>query len=314
MTAEDMDTLIALVTRRLGTKWTDVVEWLREQNQLDDIEARLRAGDYDGAIQGVSEAATTFATEIHAGYVTGATREASWLDTQLPDALVRYDQTNRRAAAWAEANQHTAIVGLQAEQRTVVQRVIGEGVRAGDNPLVIARDLRDSIGLTPSQQEKVATYRNALETGDLRNALGRELRDGRYDTALTTAIRDERALPADRIDAMVERYRANWVTYRAETISRYSALQAAHQGADEALHQAVDNGSVTADRLEGTWNHRNRTKHPRATHRAMDGQKRKFGEKFQSGSGAQLAYPCDPDAPIEDTAGCTCIVTTRLVS
>lgn len=307
-----METLLTAVQSRLGRAWLDVVEWLRDQNQLGDIEARLSAGDIDGAIQGVTDAAEKFAADLHAAFTTAATKEAAYLDAQLPDALVRFDQTNRRAVAWAQSNQAALVQGLSDEQRKVVSQVVADGVKLGTNPREVARDLRASIGLTPSQAQAVTSYRTALEHGDLSNALSRELGDGRYDSALRAAMRDGRAIPKERIDAMVDRYRQNFVAYRAENIARTDGLRAVHQGADEALRQAVERHDVERGDIEQTWNHSNRAKHPRKTHAAMNGQKRKFGETFTSGSGVELRYPGDPDAPISETIDCSCAVSTRL--
>jgi hypothetical protein len=38
----------------------------------------------------------------------------------------------------------------------------------------------------------------------------------------------------------------------------------------------------------------------------MEGQTVKYGEKFVSGLGNELAYPGDPDAPAEDRINCRC--------
>ena len=307
-----MDALLEAVARKLGRSWTDIVEWLRDRNALADVEARISAGDIDGAIQGVTEAAEKFASDLHAAFVSAATKEAEFIDRQVPDALVRFDQTNHRAVAWAQQNQAELVQGLSQEQRQVVAQTIADGVKLGTNPREVARDLRASIGLTPSQAQAVASYRTALENGDLSNALARELGDGRYDATLRAAMRDGRSIPQSRIDAMVDRYRANFVAYRAENIARTDGLRAVHQGADEALQQAIARGDVDKNDIEQTWNHSNRARHPRKTHAAMNGQRRKFGEPFESGSGVKLRYPGDPDAPIRETIDCSCGVSTRL--
>jgi hypothetical protein len=44
----------------------------------------------------------------------------------------------------------------------------------------------------------------------------------------------------------------------------------------------------------------------------MRGQKRPFGEPYETGDGVELMYPHDPNAPIEETAGCHCTESTRL--
>jgi hypothetical protein len=44
----------------------------------------------------------------------------------------------------------------------------------------------------------------------------------------------------------------------------------------------------------------------------MHGQTRALGESFETPDGVELLYPCDPDAPVEETIRCACAVATRL--
>lgn len=45
MSAQEMEDLLALVEKHLGSSWRDVIDRLADLNQLDDIEARIRAGE-----------------------------------------------------------------------------------------------------------------------------------------------------------------------------------------------------------------------------------------------------------------------------
>src|SRR3546814_13745549 len=70
-----------------------------------------------------------------------------------------------------------------AEQLRATSRALVSGVESGSNPIVAARNFRDSIGLTSTQWTPVASYRAALERVGLddaaaSNALGRPLRAG----------------------------------------------------------------------------------------------------------------------------------------
>jgi hypothetical protein len=309
-----MRELVAEVERRLGGSWHDAIEHLRDINSIDDIADAVHRGDIDGAVQGVAQAAKAFAADEHGAYVDSGERAAAWLDSAVPDKLVRFDATNTRAVAWAKANQLDMVREVTGEQRDLIRRVIADGVAAGRNPREVARDLRDSSGLTDYQAKIVANYRTALESGDLAGALGRELSDGRDDRSVAAAMRDGRAIPQAQIDKMVERYRSNWVGFRAETIARTEGLRVVHQGTEEMFQQAVDNGDVDDDALEREWNHASVGKDPRESHEAMNGQKRGLGEAFESGDGASLKYPGDPDADPSETLNCRCVVSTRLVA
>lgn len=309
-----MDKLIALLERHLGGSWRDVVEYLRDQNALEDVERRLEAGDADGAIQGVEDAAAKFATDLHAGYTEAGQQAAEWLGDQVDGAIVRFDGVNERAVAWAQANQLETVRAITTEQRDLIRRVIADGVRDGRNPREMARDLRDSIGLTDTQAQYVQNYRNALESQDWANALSRELTDGRSDRSVVAAQRAGRPLTSDQIDTMVERYRRNMVNMRAETIARTEALRVAHQGTEELFRQAIDNGDVEADDLVREWHHASVGRHPRWQHAEMNGQTRPFGEPFKSGTGVELRYPGDPSAGAGETANCRCVVSTGIAA
>lgn len=312
MSEREMADLIALVEKHLGVSWSDIVEWLRENNSLDDIAARLQAHDITGAIASLDTAAERFAADVHAGYVQAGQKAAVWLDGKA-DGLIRFDVTNERAVAWAEQNRLDLVRGFTQEQRTVARQVIVDGVQAGANPREIARDLRGSVGLTPSQADAVASYRRALEAQDYANALGRQLSDGRSDKTIAAAQRRDAALTPEQIDQAVDRYRSNFVAYRAEVIARTESLRAVHAGNEELFRQAIARGDIHADQLTRTWNaaHDGRV---RPSHRAMDGQERKLGQKFETGDGVLIAYPGDPSAPIDETAQCRCAISTTFAA
>lgn len=311
VTPEEMDALLTAVERQLGASWRQVVDSLRDQNSLDDIAARLRVGDIDGAVRGVQDAAASFATDLHAAYVDAGKATSAYVDSEV-DAVVRFDQVNQRAVNWATRNKMDLVREVTQEQRDLVRQVIVDGTRGGDNPLIVARTLRQSLGLTAQQAQIVENYRKALEAGDWSNALGRELSDGRSDRSVTAAQSSGKAMTQAQIDTAVDRYRTKMVNLRADTIARTEGLRAVHQGAEEALQQAVDNGDVDKDDIVRSWHHANVGKNSRPGHKAMNGQKRKLGEAFETGDGVAIKYPGDPDAGPEQVLNCRCCLTTRL--
>lgn len=304
-----MQDLLDLIERKLGAAWLDLSAWLREQNQLEDIEAMLRVGDFAGITDTIRQAAARFASDEAASYATAGSQAATWLDGQV-ESLVHFDVANAGAVRWAQQNRLELMQGLTLEQRQTIHQVLVAGAQTGTNPRVVAREIRDGLGLTPSQQGWVASYRRALEAGDMSDALGRELSHGYSDRAIASAMRRSVSLTPEQIDTAVERYRANVVAYRAENIARTEGLRVAHQGVEESLRQAVERGNVNAAAIERTWNtaHDGRV---RESHREMNGQTRAMGVAFESGSGAQLAYPGDPRAPIAEVAQCRCALSTR---
>ena len=308
MSEHDMQALLELLEKHLGGSWRSVIEHLRDTNELADVAARIERGDVAGAIQGVEDAAKAFAIETHAAYVDSGKAAAEWLDGEVDDKLIRFDVANHRAVTWAKQNTADLVREVTQEQKDLVRRVVSDGVAAGRNPRDVARDLRDSIGLTDKQAQYVANFRKALESGDWSDALGRELLNGNDERAIRAASAADRSLSSSRIDGIVERYRANWVKSRAETIARTEGLRCLHEGTEAMFRQAIDNGDVDADALVRTWNHGRRNKNSRDRHVAIDGEQRKIGEKFSIG----LMYPGDPSADASETLNCGCCLSTRM--
>jgi len=313
MSERDMATLLDLVERHLGGQWVDLVEWLRERNALEDIEQRLARGDYRGVIQAVDDAALKFAAETHAAYVQSGQTAAQWLDDQpaLADSLVRFDQTSPEVLRAAQQNQLEWVRDLTTETRQVVNQVLVDGTQRSANPREIARDLRDSIGLTPQQEQAVRSYRQALEQQDWSNALGRELSSGHSDRTIAAARDADRALTQNQIDLAVERYRQAQVSARAEAIARTETLRNVHAGVTAAFDQAISRGDIDADELEKEWIHAGGGRFSRPDHVALDGTTVGYRETFEVG-GARMKYPGDPAGGPDQTVNCRCTFATTI--
>lgn len=311
-----MQKLLDLVERTLGSSWIDIVEWLRQHEALDQVDALLADGDYAGVLHAVetaaAQAAEKFATDVHAGYTEAGQQEAAWLGDET-DAVVRFNAANPRAAAWAQQNQYELVQGISQEQRELIHRVIADGVTNGVNPRELARDIKDSLGLTPDQSDWVTSYRRSLESQDYANALSRALSDGRSDRSIEAAANRGDALTAEQIDQAVERYRQNVIGYRAETIARTEALRAVHQGSDELFRQAIDNGDVEHADLEGEWVPGPATAHARILHRTSDllAQRPHVGDPFELDDGTRMLYPGDPAGGAKHNANCRCTRAVR---
>jgi len=316
----DMTRLIALLEKQLGLAWVDVVEWLRDQNGMEVIEARLVSGDFTAVIAEVEAAALKFAAETHAAYVTSGSRAAAWLDAQpaVANKLIRFDITNARAVDAARVNQLELVQGFREESQQIAQqitqRALVEGAGSGINPRVMARDFRDSIGLTANQEQHVANARRALERGDWDNWMGRELRDARSDRTIARLRRDGGQLTQAQIDKLVEGYRKSYVAHRAETIARTEALRNAHEGSREGIRQAIERGDIEADQLTKEWHARRAGKRARKDHQKMDGVQVPWSEDFVLPDGARMSGPGDPRGGAKHNASCGCCESTSLAA
>jgi hypothetical protein len=182
-------------------------------------------------------------------YTNGAHTEIKALD-KVPvrksvgtDML--FDLNNQRAIDFLQAYTFNLIQGMSLAARKAIQDVITRAFQQGGHPYDQAREIRSSIGLTSQQAQAVQNYRDALESGNpsqIRDSLSRELRDGRFDRSVLRAINEQTTIPQARIDAMVDRYAARQLNYRAEMIARTETARASNAGQQEAWDQAVDQG------------------------------------------------------------------------
>ncbi len=312
MSERDQRRLIALLERKLGLQWSDITEWLRSVNGLEEIERRLVTGQFP--IVGVEEAARRLADEIHGAYVTSGKTQAEWLDRQerTKDTLVRFDTGQALVVARQRESEIKTVAGLSAESRDVIRGVLVEGRQAGTNPRQMATRIRDSIGLTAQQEQWAENYRRALEQQDYSRAQGYELSSGNADRSVASAQRRGVGLAPERISEMVEQYRANALTYRAETIARTEAQGAAEAGATDAIDQAVSRGDVRAEELLVEWHAGPASLNARVDHQEMDGVTVKFGEDFTLPDGTQMSGPHDPRGGAKHNANCRCTKSTRI--
>lgn len=314
MTRRDMERLMELARKHLRGEYVDIASWLRDENTLADIEQRIRRGDYAGAVGKLDDAVKKLASEIHESYVTSGQEEAAWLDGKVPDRLVRFEALAPQVVDRARRNELELVQGFRSEQqqvaRQITQRALIDGARTGINPRRIAQEFRDAIGLTPTQEQWMANYRRALERGDYAKALSYELSSGNADRSVRAAMRNEKSLTPAQIDDYVERYRQNAITYRAETIARTEALRNAHDGARDAMKQAIQRGDVDAKLLVKEWHAGPATVDSRDSHQAMDGTQVPFGQDFVFPDGTRMAGPGDPRGGAKHTANCRCTVST----
>jgi uncharacterized protein with gpF-like domain len=310
-----MTDLLDQIEPDLRSAFLDMIARVRLQIPQDAILTMLEEGNLNLARDTFERGAHLFSQSINDSFALSAQRAAEMLSTALK-VIVNYDQFNERAILHLRENNLRLVRNFTQEQVDVARNAIENSIASGQNPIRTATEFRDAIGLTPYQQKIVQSYRDTLE-GVHRarsmntDALTRELRDGRSDRSVINSINSGRPLPQEQIDSMVDRYRANWIAFRAETIARTEGLRALHAGVDEMMAQVVDSGDVPNSQITRYWNTAG-DERVRPAHVAMEGQERAPGEDFMDGDGNPLAYPGDPNAPPETTINCRCVVSTRI--
>lgn len=311
-TAEQMRRAAAIVERRMAVSWLAMITGVKGGLTITRLVDLLSRGDIDAALRTATAGmAQWFANSWTPAYDASAREAALFLQRSLGVPMsfdiaslgpLRHLQDHRMRLVQGFTRQQTE-AGMQALQRSFSQ---------GLNPRTTARAFRDSVGLTPRQEQAVSNYRRALEEGQP-NALTRRLRDRRFDASARRAVEDGGGLPKKQVDRMVGRYRDRWVKYRSEVIARSESIRSTGGGQRDMFEQAIGEGDLANDQLKREWNTAI-DERVRDSHSTMSGQEVVgIDEPFISGLGNQLLYPGDPAAPAEDTVQCRCAVGTRIV-
>ena len=299
---------------RIANIFRVAIRELRDEIDLDELARLLEQGRLAEALDRLSVAADRLGAASNVSFVTAGQSAADLLNSAGLARIV-FDQVNINAVAAMQRSRLNLIREFTDEQRRATSLALVSGVEAGINPRDQARNFRDSVGLTETQWRHVQNYRSALERvgqggrGQLA-ALDRELRDRRGDRQIRAAVKRGQPLPPAKVDWLVRRYSERYIKHRAEVIGRTEALRAVHQGNEELYRQAIADGLIDARDIERTWRTRLDTRE-RKTHRYLNGEKRDWGEVWQTVNGS-LRYPGDPEAPAVETIQCRCALQTRI--
>ena len=241
-----------------------LVEQLRSKVDLDLLEAAIERGRYDQALWstlGMDGPAdmTAFAplrkvlvTLVHD---TGEKALDGGLLSALPSTkpLVRlgtaFDRLNSATVAYLNAEAGARIKAISDATLAGLRAVLLDGVKAGDHPRVIARSMRDSIGLTERDALAVARYRANLINRSA--AAKRGLRDRRYDGIVSRVRRKPATM--EMIDRAVERKSAMMLKARAETIARTEAARALNVGQMTAWRQMAADRGIPGSAIRRFW-------------------------------------------------------------
>lgn len=325
MVANRWESLLASWEPKLRKAFMESIARIRNVAQLSEIETALRRGDVGGALDAVGLDPASFRAfdkTFEAAFEAGGIYTAQRMPLVRADgrrAVFQFAIRNPQAEQWLRAHSSSMVRDIIDDQRTLIRNALERGLRDGDNPRTTALDLvgrinrqtgnREGglIGLTSSQAQWVENYRAELEGSPAERAaaLQRGLRDARFDGTVRRSIANDEPLAADDVDSMVTAYRNRALRFRAETIARTETIRALHEAQDQAVDQAVGGGAVAQSTVTFIWRTAGDAR-VRDSHQAMDGQEVAFGESFVSGDGNMLAYPCDPSAPISETANCRC--------
>lgn len=308
-----LEALIAKQEAKVRRAFALFVATVKSDVVMAQVADYLERGALEAALEIVDQYVVRLANVVPDVFIASAQAEVQALSAQIEagGGAVSFDPTNPEAARLMRDQRLEFVREVSTAQRDAIRTALAEAYLTGAGPLESARVFRDAVGLTQHQIGIVANYRRLLQDGD-REALGRALRDRRFDRTVDAAIRRDRPLTPEQIDRMVDRYRTRFVAYRGETIARTESGRVLEAARDVALAQTMAQTGLEDTYIERTWR-ATFDKRTRDTHRAMNGQKVIGAKtKFVSPSGARLLRPHDPEAPKEETIACRCQVTTRI--
>jgi hypothetical protein len=258
-----------------------------------NIEQAIRAGQY---LENLDKAlADPVFTKVRQEIRHGLQQAIRYSTADLPNGgrvggqiAVGFDFLNPLHLEAVRDLETRVITGLRSEVRDVVRAHVENGLRDGVGPRVVARGIRDVVGLAPNQLEAVANFRLALEEGRIGDALGYKLRDKRF------GIKKE--MSQAQIDKAVDAYRRRFIAHHAETVARTATLDTLKKGQQLAQEDAVRRGILDPSRLYKMWigvmDDRERE-----SHRAMEHESVPYNIPYSNG---QMI-------PGEDEYNCRCL-------
>jgi len=131
-----------------------------------------------------------------------------------------------RVRAAIEAQAAARVVDVTDETRRALRDTIQRAYDAGVHTRVMARRIRQEVGLTRRQAEAVSRYRTALAGAKL---------------------------PPARVDQLVDRYANRLLSERAQTIASTETAQAVNDGQRAGWEDLRERGLVSGDVYEREW-------------------------------------------------------------
>jgi hypothetical protein len=299
-----------------------------DRARLNVIITALERGDIDSAVRATHVETAAFQpmdAAIRQAFLEGGATTAATMPPMKDPAgatmVFRFDVRMPAAENWLTSHSSTAITGIVDDQRTAIRTALTEGMAQGNNPRTTALDIvgrtnvatgrREGgiVGLTSQQTDYVINARRELLSGDpaqMRNYLGRQRRDKRFDAQVLKAIKEGQPLDQATVTRMTGRYADRLLQLRGETVGRTESMTAINASREEAWQQAVKKGNFPAVSVRRTW-HATQDARTRDSHRHLNGETVGLNEHFSNG----LRYPGDPSGPLSEIANCRCRLNYR---
>jgi hypothetical protein len=176
-------------------------------------------------------------------FVSRNTAEHSFQTLARKAMVGSLDLINPSAVDYLAAEIPELILEINQDQAEAVQAILLDGIHGGKDGPQIAREIRDSVGLTEQQAQWVINFRNQLESGEEGpyTPVG-DRRLSAIDSAAAQAEMNSEETDPDAVDMLVEKYGFSLLNKRAMDIAVSELHSAMIQGQDDLWHQAKDLG------------------------------------------------------------------------
>ena len=265
---DPVDAVAAKLAPRMQQAYLTALETAKKKIKVTHVAAAIRANDMDAALQALDIGDELIDAIGGAGLAPGtpsmiavATETfrvgAEAAMAQLPRKIgidVSFSMLNPRSVEFIDGYALDLITNVGSQQLMVVQEALFDAFVEGFPPDVMARQIRDTVGMTRPQTVALKNFRTGLQSGDsaeIRQLLNRKLRDRRFDATLNRLARGE-TIPKAKIDQMVKRYQERLQMHRARTIARTEINRASHAGQQELWRQGVEQGKIPRD-IQRHW-------------------------------------------------------------
>lgn len=291
----DLDrSYFAPLDRAFRESYEEAGEWaleeLRRQGKRQGVEVR---GYFDGRSPRIEE----YLAEQSSRLITG------------PEGLIEDARASVRAILAADNAVGTA-------PRTSALNIVGRlnratGKREGGVIGLLSSDANMSVemerGLIAGDRDQMRRYLRSVEGS-------RNHRDAVGTRRVRLALEKGEAVPAREARAIANRWRAQRLRLRGETIARTELIGAAHHAQDEGIRQLIDSGKARPDAVTRTWD-ASEDSATRPSHRELDGETVTGADGvFTTINGARLRFPGDTGlgAPASEVINCRCVLRTRV--
>jgi len=247
----------AVAQRRASFPFQLVTEAIASQAISEAV--RLAYGDGIGPLlQGVGltpgepSMVDVLGDTLRAGGGAG-TRQLGPVRAKLVASL---DLTNPEAVTYLRNHLPGQIKHIDDVSREAIRVSVLRGMEEGRPFRKVAREVRESIGLTPNQARFVGNYRRQLETGELGSPS--ETPPHRRRLSATEQQQSRSIFMAGgessgRVNKLVETYAQRLINRRAMDIARTETHRAFQQGQKAIWGQAVDQGLLDLEDTRRIW-------------------------------------------------------------